>query len=681
MEETQYRDKFCGHLREEHVGREMTLVGWVHQRRKLGGLFFIDLRDRSGQVQLSIEPDQLSEPQQELLDTLNPEDVIQVEGEVQQRPPEARNEEMDTGQVELMVSGLQRLSQNQELPLLVATPPEEELASEELRLRHRVLDLRRPEMQENFGVRSRAMAGAREVLEDENFWEIETPLLTRRTPEGARDFLIPNRRQEGEFYALPQSPQLYKQLLMLSGMERYYQMARCLRDESLRSDRQLEFTQLDLEMSFVDQEDVIQITEMILENMWEQGTGEAPQPPFEQMTYDEALERFGTDRPDLRIPWEIQDFSEELGGLGFQIIDKALNQGERARGIGLPPEAGSFSRQKIEQLEEAGQEGGLPGLLWTRYTPHTQDPWSGPLAKWIQRSGPEPLVEKAGLEEGGLLLIAAGGDRQLGGGLNAVRQQAWELLGHPHEEQNRWLWVVDFPLFEATGEGDIQPAHHPFTRPHPGDESKLLTDPLAVKAQAYDVVLNGMEVGGGSIREHRPAMQRRILRSLGMTSQEIEDKFGFFLEQFEHGAPPHGGIAIGMDRAIALMTGHRNIREVIAFPKTTAGRGLLEQAPNEISATELEELGLRLKSESVPRGVALEMLQALWRSNPEAAFRATDQLNLWEKLSVERKQLEKLLEQTQTRPTADQSGQQHLQQLDETIQSVIQELGAVNRKR
>jgi aspartyl-tRNA synthetase len=591
---TAYRDAGCGILDTAWVGRTVTLSGWVHRRRDLGGLVFIDLRDRYGRLQLSFGPDWTEDDSLELATDLNPEDVVQVEGDVARRPAEAVNPDMATGEVEVRIRRLERLSRAHPLPILVAYPPEEPLASEELRLRHRVLDLRRPEMIRNFEIRHRATMAARRALGDEGFVEVETPLLTRSTPEGARDYLVPSSVHPGLFYALPQSPQLYKQLLMTAGFDRYFQIARCLRDEDLRADRQPEFTQIDVEMAFVEEEDVYGVCERMFARMWSEALDERLETPFVRLTHAEAVERYGTDKPDLRIPWELQDFTPALAGIGFGIFDGAVKAGGRVRGV-VASGGATLSRAKLDACNQLAQKHGAKGALWLKWT---EDGWSGPPARVIGDEVGQRLASEYGIDKGDLVLLVAGADQESASALDALRRAVAEELGAVDSGGRHWLWVVDFPLFEPNLEtGEPVPAHHPFTMPLSAGPEELRDDPLSVKAHAYDVVYNGWELASGSIRCHVPELQQAILEAIGFSPAEVEQRFGFLLEAFRHGVPPHGGYAVGMDRVVALMVGATSLRDVIAFPKTTAARGLLEGSPSRVPASELKELGIRIADE------------------------------------------------------------------------------------
>ena len=588
---TAWRDARCGDVSDDWLGRQVKLAGWVHRVRDLGGVLFILLRDRGGRVQLSFGPDWCEEPVLAAARELGQEDVIQVEGEVVGRPTEAVNPEMRTGTIEVHVNRFRLISRADPLPILVAGYEDEALPAEELRLRHRVLDLRRAEMIRNFEIRDAAVAGAREALSAEGFVEVETPLLTKRTPEGARDYLVPSRVNPGEFYALPQSPQLYKQLLMVAGFDRYFQVARCLRDEDLRADRQPEFSQIDVEMAFVEMDDVLGVCERMLSRMWSRAVGVELALPFFRLSHREALELYGTDKPDLRVPWRLVDLTEALTGIGFGIFDGAADAGGRVRGF-LAKGGATLSRAEIGGLDEIAQRAGAGGTLWLK---RTSDGWSGPFAKYVDADVGGVLEKSLGIQEGDLLLVVAGPDDVTGAALDALRREAAGRLDALEAGAHRWLWVVDFPLFEEDPEtGSPVASHHPFTMPLEADADRIREAPLEVKALAYDVVYNGNELASGSIRCHDPEVQRAILEVLGFDRDEAERRFGFLLEAFRYGAPPHGGYALGLDRTIALMVGAPSLRDVIAFPKTTAARGLMEGTPSRVEPDDLAGLHIQL---------------------------------------------------------------------------------------
>ena len=590
---TRYRDVACGRVDGDWVGKIVRLAGWVHRRRDKGGVKFLLLRDRTGLVQLAFEPERTPADVLAAAGGVSPEDVLWVTGEVEARPPEAVNPDMPTGQVELRVREMQVLASSDPLPILVAIPPGEELPSEELRLRHRVLDLRRPEMQGYFVVRHLATNAARASLARQGFLEIETPFLTRRTPEGARDYLVPSRIHHGEFYALPQSPQLYKQLLMVAGFDRYFQIARCLRDEDLRADRQPEFTQIDVEMAFVDEDDVFAACEQMLADMYELTLDQGLEAPFRRMTWSEAEEAYGTDKPDLRIEWKIRDYSSVLSGRGFGIFDGAISAGGRVRGIVIPGGT-SLPRSRLDAANEAARSAGAKGALWIKCT---DAGYSGPAARAVDEEAASILRDDYAVGAGDLVVFVAGPDAESSPALDIVRRTLASEMGAVGDH-DQWLWVTDFPLFEADTETGVPTAtHHPFTMPVDVTPEEMVADPFAVRSRAYDLVLNGTELASGSIRCHDPALQRAILEVLGMSQEQVDARFGFLLEAFRYGVPPHGGFALGLDRLIALMVGVSSLRDVIAFPKTTAARGLMEGAPASVDSELLADLGIRLAGE------------------------------------------------------------------------------------
>jgi len=587
---TRYRDAGCGQLDASWADRDAVVAGWVHRRRDLGGLYFVDIRDRTGLLQLSFG-DWTDESSLNLLEDLNPEDVIQARGIVGRRPAAAINPGMSTGEVELQVAHLDRLSVSEPLPILVYQPPEEELPSDELRLQHRVLDLRRPEMQHNLRLRHVVTDATRASLTEQGFLEVETPLLTRQTPEGARDYIVPSRMHQGRFFALPQSPQLYKQLLVTGGCDRYFQIAKCLRDEDLRADRQPEFTQIDIEMAFVEQEDVFEMAERMFTRIWSDGLGEELETPFAHLPHAEALERYGTDKPDLRIPWELIDLTDVLTGIGFGIFDGAASAGGRIRGF-VARGGAALSRSRVDHYNERAQEAGAKGALWLK---RTSEGWSGAPARFVGEETAAELVALTGIDEGDILFIVAGPDHESNPALDVLRRYVARELDAVAEDESRWLWITEFPLFEKDWDtGEIAPAQHAFTMPVNPDPALIAEDPLSVTAHAYDIVYNGMEFGSGSIRCHYPDVQRAILSAIGLTPQQIEARFGFLLEAFRYGVPPHGGVAVGLDRLVAVMAGSTSIRDVIAFPKTAAARGLLEGSPSTVEPEELAELGIRI---------------------------------------------------------------------------------------
>ena len=590
VEKTGLRSRMVGGLRAENEGEVLVLAGWVHRRRDLGGLLFVDLRDRSGVVQVSFGPDWTQAESLERAHDIGHEDVIRVEGVVASRPDGARNDDMVTGAVEFRVTTLDILSDARTPEIPVYRGPEDELPAEELRLQHRVLDLRRAELQEKLILRHKLVLAARNYLDGQGFVEVETPILTKATPEGARDYLVPSRVHKGEVYALPQSPQIYKQILMVAGFDRYFQIARCFRDEDLRADRQPEFTQIDVEASFVEVDDILAWMEGLIGSLAAVSGVEAPT-PFPRLTWMESMERFGSDRPDLRYELEIQDWTEATADLDFGVIRSQVASGGRVRGFRLAG-GGRLSRREIDVIEQAAKAAGAPGLLWAKRSPEGA---SGPLGKFM--TGEQ--ADRVGLGIGDLVLVSAGRDERTSPTLSAVRDAVILALELPRVREHAWLWVTDFPVFHEE-DGVLAASHHPFVMPHPDDIDDLEADPAGVRGTAYDMVYNGTEFGSGSIRIHDPDLQRRVLRVLGLGEDEIETKFGFLLNALAAGAPPHGGIALGMDRIVQRFTGSSSLRDTVAFPKTTAARALFEGAPTPPGAAALAELGLQVK-ESDPR--------------------------------------------------------------------------------
>ncbi|HEX9887077.1 MAG TPA: aspartate--tRNA ligase [Longimicrobiales bacterium] len=584
-ERTSLRSHMAGQPRSGDVGVVVRVAGWVHRRRDLGGLVFVDLRDRSGLLQVSFGPDWTEADSLALAPELGHEDVILVEGEVALRPE--ANPELATGAVEVRARKVERVGSARTPAIPVYRAPDEEPPSEELRLKHRVLDLRRPEMQGALQLRHRLVLAARNDMDGRGFVEVETPILTKPTPEGARDYLVPSRVHKGEFYALPQSPQIYKQLLMVAGFDRYFQIARCFRDEDLRADRQPEFTQIDIEASFVVVDDILALTEGLMGALGPVAGIPVPD-PIPRLTYGEAMERYGCDRPDLRWSLDIQDWTPALKGSEFHVLRGAVEAGGRIRGLRLKGGA-RLSRKQIESMEDVAKGAGAAGLLWAK---RSADGGSGPLGRFLADRDYAAL----GLEEGDLALVAAGADEGTSPALAAVRLAVVAALELPPETRHAWLWVTDFPLFHQE-DGQLTPSHHPFVMPHPEEVDALDTDPASVRGLAYDLVYNGTELGGGSIRIHQPELQRRILRILGFSDGQIDRKFGFLLEALACGAPPHGGIALGMDRIAQRFAGMPGIRDVIAFPKTTTARALFEGAPSPLDDGDLQELGIRVRAE------------------------------------------------------------------------------------
>ena len=587
---TTMRTHMVGSLRAANIGERVTLGGWVHRSRNLGGIVFIDLRDRAGIVQLSFGTAWASAAVIDAAAAVGVESVVLVEGTVVARSAETQNSEMHTGEVEVHATSLRVLGPATTPAIPVARGRGEKLPAEELRLRHRHLDLRRPELQESLVLRHRLLQVTRGFLSALGFLELETPILTKPTPEGARDYLVPSRVHAGEFYALPQSPQIYKQLFMVCGFDRYFQVARCFRDEDLRADRQPEFTQIDIEASFVGVEDILALAESLVVALWREA-GHAVATPFARMAYAEAMERYGSDRPDLRYGLEIADYSGIFGALELGIANSAIASGGRVRGIIVPGAAG-WSRKQVDELEALAKGAGAGGLLRVRRSEGKLD---GPIAKFFT-----PAAESAlALPEGALALFVAGADRVSNPALDRVRQECAARLGLTNEGDRKFLIVTDFPMFDRDpATGSLGAVHHPFTSPHAVDMAAHPDEPHRWRALAYDVVLNGLELGGGSIRTHDPAVQARMFSLLGIGDvSEQERRFGFLLDGLRAGAPPHGGIAFGFDRITMLLAGATSLRDVIAFPKTTAARALFEGAPTHVPPDDLADLHLRLKAD------------------------------------------------------------------------------------
>jgi aspartyl-tRNA synthetase len=588
---TAHRTHLAGALRADHAGQRVRLGGWVHRTRDLGGLIFLDLRDRAGLVQVSLDPSWADAQTLATAAAAGVESVVLVEGEVVVRSAERRNPDMASGDVEVRATSVRVVGPAVTPTIPVARGKGEKLAAEELRLRHRFLDLRRPELQENIILRHRLMQATRRFLSDRGFLEIETPILTKPTPEGARDYLVPSRVHAGEFYALPQSPQLYKQLLMVAGFDRYFQIARCFRDEDLRADRQPEFTQIDIEASFVQPEDIFALAEGLLTVLFREIDVQLPT-PFARMTYADAMERYGSDRPDLRYGLELFDASELFRDADFAVTRGALDAGGRVRGIRVPG-GGAMSRKQVDELEALAKGAGVAGLLRLKLEGGVL---TGPAAKFLGADAPGRL----GLGDGDLVLMAAGADRVTSPALDRVRQELARRLELVKEGDLAMLWVLDFPMFDRDpATGALAAVHHPFTAPRHEDVALLDGAPERANALAYDVVMNGTELGGGSIRISDPALQARVFALLGIDEETARARFGFLLEGLRAGAPPHGGIALGFDRIAMLLANAPSLRDVIAFPKTTAARALFEGAPGPVPSEDLADLHLMLRGSDI----------------------------------------------------------------------------------
>jgi aspartyl-tRNA synthetase len=567
----------------------VRLGGWVQRSRDLGGLLFLDLRDRDGLVQLSFGPPWANADVIAAAAAVGTESVVLIEGEVVARTDATRNTELGTGAIEVRCDAIRVIGPAQTPPIPVVRGKGEKLAAEELRLRHRVHDLRRPELQQNLILRHRLMQATRRYLDTHGFLEVETPILTKPTPEGARDYLVPSRVHPGEFYALPQSPQLYKQLLMVAGYDRYFQIARCFRDEDLRADRQPEFTQIDVEASFVQRDDVMDLMEGLIAALWIEGGSSVPR-PVSRMTYADAMESYGCDRPDLRYDLRLRDVTAVFAASEFGVAKSVIADGGRVRGF-VAPGAVGWSRKQVDELETIAKDAGAGGLIRLK---RGAEGLEGPAAKFL---GPDAAAALA-IGDGDLGLFVAAKDAVANPALDRVRQEVAQRLGLVDPQASAFVWVVDFPMFARIPEtGALEPLHHPFTAPHPDDHHLLATRPEHARALAYDLVFNGVELGGGSIRIADAAVQRTVFSLLGFDEATAERRFGFLLEGLRAGAPPHGGIAFGFDRIAMMLSGASSLRDVIAFPKTTAARALFEGAPTLVPAQDLADLHLRLAAE------------------------------------------------------------------------------------
>ena len=581
------RSCYCGKVDESFIGKEIVVSGWVHSRRDHGGVIFIDLRDREGLVQIVFQPEKKEIFSQ--AEHLRSEYVLSVKGVVRNRPEGTVNPNMFTGKVEIVVNELEIINTSPVLPLEVDDYKE---TSEEIRLKYRYLDLRRPSFQKNFITRHKISQTIRQYLNDEGFLEIETPFLTKSTPEGARDFLVPARLAHGCFYALPQSPQIFKQILMVAGFDKYYQIARCFRDEDLRADRQLEFTQVDMEMSFIDEQDIMTIVENMLSKIFKDVLNKEIKTPFERMPYDEAMLRFGSDKPDTRFAMEIKDFTKELANCGFGVFKNVIAKGNVVRGLCITGGA-KFSRSEIDGLTKFVGEFGAKGLAWMKITANGAE---SNIVKFFTKEEIDTIINKLEAKDGDLVVFLADEPEIVAQGLGALRIKMGKELNLIDKNKFNFLWVIDFPLFAWDKEERRWVAnHHPFTAVKEEDVDKLTQEKAGLaKARAYDVILNGVELGGGSIRIHKSDMQSKVFNLLNITEESAKEKFGFLLDALTYGAPPHGGLAIGFDRLCALLVGEESIREVIAFPKTQKAICPLSNAPAEFSEKQLRELGIKI---------------------------------------------------------------------------------------
>lgn len=582
------RSHTCGELRAKNVGEEVTLAGWVNRRRDHGGLIFLDLRDRWGVVQVVFDPS-FSEPAHKAASQVRGEYVLRIWGKVRPRPAGQENPEMDTGEIEVVAETIDVLNEARTPPFPIS---EGSSADETLRLRYRYLDLRRPEMQRKLMLRHRVVSFIRRFLDERGFVEVETPILIKSTPEGARDYLVPSRIHSGRFYALPQSPQQLKQLLMVAGMDRYYQIARCFRDEDQRADRQPEFTQLDLEMSFVEQDDVLQVTEDLLTALVEEvSTKRLLFKPFPRLSYQEAMDRYGSDKPDMRFEMLLTDLSDLVGDSGFRIFSSTVAEGGQVKGIRVLGCA-AYTRKQLDELGEFVQRHGAQGLVSMALTPEGV---RSSVSKHLSSETVGAITERMGATTGDLLLIVAGQSPVVAEALGQLRLEMGERLGLRDKDTLAFVWVVDMPLFEwKEQEKRWDAMHHPFTAPAEEDLPLLDSDPGAARARQYDVVCNDVEIGGGSIRIHRRDVQEKIFGIMGLPPEQVRSQFGHLLDAFEYGTPPHGGIAPGIDRLVMILAGEESIREVMAFPKTGAAADLMFDAPSPVSEEQLKELHLKL---------------------------------------------------------------------------------------
>ncbi|HEY3999662.1 MAG TPA: aspartate--tRNA ligase [Candidatus Xenobia bacterium] len=586
------RSHRCGELRSSHIGQEVTLMGWVHRRRDLGGLIFLDLRDRSGTVQVVFNPK--DDPALfKKAETLRNEFVVAIVGPVEKRPEGTANAAIATGEIDVKAGQLRILNAAKPTPINIA---EDQTVDEGVRLQYRFLDLRRPSMQQKLILRHKVAKAVRDYFDRQDFLEIETPMLVRSTPEGARDYLVPSRVNPGKFYALPQSPQLFKQILMVSGMDRYFQIARCFRDEDLRADRQPEFTQIDVEMSFVETEDVYRMVEGLVAHVFKTVMQYDIKLPLPRLKYSEAMDLYGSDKPDVRFDMRMHEVGDLLKGSTFAVIEKAIADGGVVKAMAVPGMAGA-SRKDVDELTAQAKTFGAAGLFTVALT---GEGVKSSISKYFEESVLSKVAERAGAKAGDLVLLMAGPRMQVVEPFGKLRLELAKRLKLMKKDDFKWVWVVDFPLFRFnTEEQRLEAEHHPFTSALPEDVHLMESEPLKVRAAAYDIVLNGNELGSGSIRIHQRAMQERLFKAIGLSAEEANQKFGFLMEAFEYGAPPHGGIALGLDRLTALMSGVDSIREVVAFPKNQSGVDPMTGAPVEVSTDQLNILSIGVKQPAV----------------------------------------------------------------------------------
>lgn len=581
------RTHHCGELRKSDVGKEVVLCGWVSRRRDHGGLIFVDMRDRSGLVQVVYDESEMNEGTFHKAESLRSEFVIAVRGKVRGRSEDTVNPKMDTGEIEVVCAELRILNTSKTPPFYIQDGID---VDENLRLKYRYLDLRRPEMQKNIMLRHKVTMIMRNYFDKHGFLEIETPMLCKSTPEGARDFLVPSRLNAGTFYALPQSPQIYKQILMLAGYEKYFQIVRCFRDEDLRADRQPEFTQLDVETSFLSQEEILTFTEGMIKNLFKEAIGAEIETPMLRMTWNDAMDRFGSDKPDLRFGMELMDISEYMGGSDFKVFNSVLENGGQVKCIKVDGYA-DIPRRELDRLVEYVKNYGAKGLAWIQYAPEGV---KSPFKKFYPQETFDKIAEATGAKTGDLLLVVADKRLVVAQALGALRLEMGRMRNLIDPDKLCFLWVIDFPMFEYSVEEKRWKAmHHPFTAPRNEDIQYLKSDPGRVKANAYDMVLNGVEIGGGSLRIYDSELQEQVFEAVGLTPEVAHERFGFMMDAFKYGTPPHGGLAFGLDRLVMLMAKRPSIRDVIAFPKTQSGTDVMSQAPSTVEDKQLRELHIR----------------------------------------------------------------------------------------